>query len=627
MPVARPEPQEPRVIAHLDLDCFYVQVEQRRNPALRGQPTAVVQYNDWKGGGLIAVSYEARKFGVKRSMRGDEAKNVCPGINLVQVPVSRDKADLNVYRNAGSEVVAILSTKGKCERASIDEVYLDLTDAAKEMHLESPPESSESIFEEATKSNILDLPSDVGDREENVKAWLCRADANYQDKLLACGAILVAQLRVKVLEETQFTCSAGIAHNKMLAKLVSGMHKPAQQTVVPSSSVQDFLASLPVKKMKQLGGKLGSSLQDDLGVETVGDLLGFTEEKLQEYYGVNTGTWLWKTARGISGEEVEDRLLPKSHGCGKTFPGPKALKNNSSVKSWLDKLCEELSERIQSDLSCNKRVAQTLTLHARASKENEGNSMKKFPSKSCPLRYGTGKIQEDAMKLFESGLHDFWGSRNAGWSITSLSVTASKIFDIPSGTNSILKYIKGRSSDASSAILDSSSTPESTPSVDNKLYMTPVHEERCESSSMKEDCDSSNSAKQCSSIEGKGLPKKLPKVQGAGSILKFLSQSQPGQHEKRNFDGLICSHQGPESSSGASEAEQHGRDNINTAVVHSSGSGDTWMLNVEDIDPAVVGELPLEIQREIQGWIRPLKQATPKKRGSTISSYFSPARR
>jgi hypothetical protein len=45
--------------------CFAV-VEQRRNPELRGQPTAVVQYNEWKGGGLIAVSYEARGFGVKR---------------------------------------------------------------------------------------------------------------------------------------------------------------------------------------------------------------------------------------------------------------------------------------------------------------------------------------------------------------------------------------------------------------------------------------------------------------------------------------------------------------------------------------------------------------------------------
>ncbi|AQL05017.1 DNA polymerase eta [Zea mays] len=250
MPVARPEPQEPRVIAHVDMDCFYVQ-------------------------GL--------------SMRGDEAKRVCSGINLVQVPVARGKADLNLYRSAGAEVVAILASKGKCERASIDEVYLDLTDAAKEMLLQAPPDSPEGIFMEAAKSNILGLPADASEKEKNVRAWLCQSEADYQDKLLPCGAIIVAQLRVRVLEETQFTCSAGIAHNKMLAKLVSGMHKPAQQTVVPSSSVQDLLASLPVKKMKQLGGKLGSSLQDDLGVETIGDLLSFTEEKLQEQYGVNTG--------------------------------------------------------------------------------------------------------------------------------------------------------------------------------------------------------------------------------------------------------------------------------------------------------------------------------------------------
>ncbi|KAL5221825.1 hypothetical protein ABZP36_026538 [Zizania latifolia] len=633
MPVARPEPQEPRVIAHVDMDCFYVQVEQRRNPALRGQPTAVVQYNDWKGGGLIAVSYEARKFGVKRSMRGDEAKMVCPSINLVQVPVARDKADLNVYRSAGSEVVAILATKGKCERASIDEVYLDLTDAAKEMLLESPPELSELIFEEATKSNILGLPSDVSNREDSVRAWLYQVDADYQDKLLSCGAIIVAQLRIKVLEETQFTCSAGIAHNKMLAKLVSGMHKPAQQTVVPSAAVQDFLVSLPVKKMKQLGGKLGSSLQDDLGVKTVGDLLNFTEEKLQEFYGVNTGTWLWKIARGISGEEVEDRLLPKSHGCGKTFPGPKALKNNASVKTWLDRLCEELSERIQSDLNQNKRIAQTLTLHARACKENECDSIKKFPSKSCPLRYGTGKIQEDAMKLFESGLHDFLGSQNTKWSITSLSVAATKIFDIPSGTNSILRYIKGPNSTVSPANLDPPSVLED-PSLGKKLHVTPNHEEHCEpSSSEKEEHENnSNLAKPHQAKEEKRVSKKLTEVKGTCSILKFLSQSSPVINEKRKFDGLICSHPGTESSSKQNKAEEHDKsarsvdkDKFNAGGSHSSSS--TWMFNVEEIDPAVVEELPPEIQREIHGWIRPPKNSSSKKRGSTISSYFRPARK
>uniref|UniRef100_A0A0V0IKK7 DNA polymerase eta n=1 Tax=Solanum chacoense TaxID=4108 RepID=A0A0V0IKK7_SOLCH len=326
MPVARPELSDSRVIAHVDMDCFYVQVEQRKQQSLRGQPTAVVQYNSWQGGGLIAVSYEARKFGVKRSMRGDEAKQVCPEIHLVQVPVARGKADLNTYRNAGSEVVSVLSRRGRCERASIDEVYLDLTIAAEAMLADNPPECLETISEEVVKSHILGLEEVGSDARENVRHWFTRSDASRRDKLLACGAFLVAELRLQVLEETEFTCSAGIAHNKMLAKLASGMNKPAQQTVVPFSSISKLLRTLPIKKMKQLGGKLGTSLQIDLGVNTVGDLLQFSEEKLQEYYGVNTGSWLWNTARGINGEEVKERLLPNSHGSGKTFPGPRALK-------------------------------------------------------------------------------------------------------------------------------------------------------------------------------------------------------------------------------------------------------------------------------------------------------------
>ncbi|XP_024453355.2 DNA polymerase eta isoform X2 [Populus trichocarpa] len=443
MPVARPESSDSRtrIIAHVDLDCFYVQVEQRKQPELRGLPTAVVQYNEWKGGALIAVSYEARKLGVNRHMRGDDAKEVCPQIHLVQVPVARGKADLNTYRNAGSEVVSILARKGRCERASIDEVYLDLTDSAEAMLRETPPESLESINEESRKSHILGLKSeDANDAQENVSKWLRRSDANHQDKLLACGALIVSELRMEVLKETQFTCSAGIAHNKMLAKLVSGMNKPAQQTVVPSSSVKGLLESLPIKKMKQLGGKLGTSLQTDLGVSTVGDLLQFSEEKLQERFGINTGTWLWSIARGINGEEVQGRLLPKSHGAGKSFPGPRALKTIASVQHWLNQLCDELNERICCDLDQNKRIAHTFTVYASAYKSCDSESYKKFPSKSCPLRYGTAKIQEDAFNLFQAGLREYIGSHGVktlghhhnGWGITSLSVSASKIVAIPS---------------------------------------------------------------------------------------------------------------------------------------------------------------------------------------------------
>ncbi|KAK1410898.1 hypothetical protein QVD17_37440 [Tagetes erecta] len=448
MPVARPETSDSRIIAHVDMDCFYVQVEQRKQPHLRGQPTAVVQYNSWKGGGLIAVGYEARKDGVKRSMRGDEAKKVCPQIQLVQVPVARGKADLTIYRNAGSEVVSVLSRKGRCERASIDEVYLDLTDAAEAMLKETPLESLETIDEEVLKSHVLGLDLNGKDEKDIVREWLTRRDADHRDKLLACGAIIVAELRLQVLRETEFTCSAGIAHNKMLAKLASGMNKPAQQTVVTYASVKWLLEPLPIKKMKQLGGKLGTTLQTDLGVNTVGDLLQFSEQKLQDLYGANTGTWLWNAARGINGDEVEGRLLSKSHGSGKTFPGVRALKTIDAVEKWLKELCEELNERLQLDLETNKRIAHTLTLHAHAYKSTDTDSHKKFPSKSCPLRYGAGKILQDSVNLFQAGLREYLGSYmnlgDGGWGITGLSVTASKIVARPSGTSSITRYFHGR---------------------------------------------------------------------------------------------------------------------------------------------------------------------------------------
>jgi DNA polymerase eta len=108
-----------RVVCHIDMDCFYVQVERGINPSLKGRPVAVSQYNpfgdlktvkphesrvDISNGSLIAVSYEARAQGVKRNMRGAEAKTVCPDLVLVQVPTDHGKADLNIYRDAGAQI-------------------------------------------------------------------------------------------------------------------------------------------------------------------------------------------------------------------------------------------------------------------------------------------------------------------------------------------------------------------------------------------------------------------------------------------------------------------------------------------------------------------------------------------
>ena len=83
-----------RVIVLVDMDCFYVQVEQRLQPEYRGKPCVVVQYKSWKGGSIVAVSYEAREFGVKRGLFGDDAKKLCPDCHLFRIPEKRGKADL-----------------------------------------------------------------------------------------------------------------------------------------------------------------------------------------------------------------------------------------------------------------------------------------------------------------------------------------------------------------------------------------------------------------------------------------------------------------------------------------------------------------------------------------------------
>lgn len=78
---------------------------------------------------IIAVNYTARAKGVTRHMRGDEAKEHCPDIELVKVPNVNQKADLSKYRNAGKQVATVLQTfTPLLTRASIDEAYLDLTE-------------------------------------------------------------------------------------------------------------------------------------------------------------------------------------------------------------------------------------------------------------------------------------------------------------------------------------------------------------------------------------------------------------------------------------------------------------------------------------------------------------------
>lgn len=86
-----------------------------------------------------------------------------------------------------------------------------------------------------------------------------------------------------------YKCSAGIAHNKILAKLVCSLHKPNKQTILPHDSVAEYFETLPLRKVRSLGGKFGKALSDDLSVSKMGELTNFSEKQLVDKFGKKNG--------------------------------------------------------------------------------------------------------------------------------------------------------------------------------------------------------------------------------------------------------------------------------------------------------------------------------------------------
>lgn len=414
-----------RVVVLVDMDCFYCQVEENLDPRLKGKPMAVVQYNTWRGGGIIAVNYPARDRGVTRHMRGNEAKQKCPEIELVHVPSLRGKADLTKYREAGKLVASVLQKfTPLLERASVDEAYLDITDA---VAVRSNFAKSEIQLSQVINTHVIGCET-LEFLYSLQNSGLCD-EANLK---LAYGAVIAEEIRAAVFRETGYTCSAGIAHNKILAKLAAGLNKPNRQTLLPQDGVESLYKELPVRKIRSLGGKFGDSLSEDLGITTMAELVRFSYKDLRKRYDEKTASWLYNIARGIDLEPVTIRLVSKSIGCAKTFPGRNALIKPESLRHWLGELSAELVERLEKDLEENNRKAKQMTVGF----THDEISTSRVHSLSS---YDAKKIADDTYALIQK--HCLKGG--ATFCITNLSINAGKFEDCRNVT-AITSFFKSK---------------------------------------------------------------------------------------------------------------------------------------------------------------------------------------
>ncbi len=245
-----------RIIAHFDLDSFFVSVEVLNDPSLKGKPVFV---GGSERGVVASCSYEARKLGIHSGMPSKKALLICPQAIAV-------KGNYSEYSKYSRWVTQIIASKAPLyEKASIDEFYIDLT-------------GMDQFF--------------------NPLQW-------------------TIDLRSQIMEETKLPISFGMGSNKMIAKIATGQAKPNGYLQVAFGKEQEFLSPLLINKIPGVGDHTNEVLQS-MGIFTIGDVRLFEPAQLEERLG-KWGLELWQKSFGIHTGEVCQYHEAKSISTENTF--------------------------------------------------------------------------------------------------------------------------------------------------------------------------------------------------------------------------------------------------------------------------------------------------------------------
>jgi DNA polymerase-4 len=202
------------------MDAFFASVEQRDHPEYRGKPLIVGSPPNQRGV-VCAASYEARKFKVRSAMPSRTAGRLCPQGIFV-------RPRMEAYRAESVAIMKILhGVTPVVEKVSVDEAYLDLSDAFSELH--------------------------------------------DTDAALEAAMTVARDIKRRIVEERGLTASIGVAANKFLAKLGSDFEKPDGLTLIREREKIEFLRPLPVRSIHGVG-PVTAEMLEARGFKTIGDL-------------------------------------------------------------------------------------------------------------------------------------------------------------------------------------------------------------------------------------------------------------------------------------------------------------------------------------------------------------------
>jgi DNA polymerase IV len=296
-----------RIIAHLDMDAFFASVEEKLNPSLAGKPL-VVGSDRTKRGVVSAANYAARAFGIHAGMPTATAVRLCPDATFLE-------GDPKKYVHVSLQVLDSLKEfTPVIEPFSIDEAFLDLTDSPR--------------LVDAIRAGTID-PNDP------------------LALLNAAGEVARAMQRT-VQRRVGLSATIGLAPNKYIAKMGSGLKKPRGLTALTQELYREVFWPRPVNDLWGIGEKTADSL-GKLGIRTVGQLAKFPREFLTYHFGLN-GDRMRDAAWG----EDDSPVIPFYEGVpiksmGHEFTLERDLGDRERIGAHLLRLSDQVGRRMRQD--------------------------------------------------------------------------------------------------------------------------------------------------------------------------------------------------------------------------------------------------------------------------------------
>lgn len=352
--------------------------------------------------------------------------------------IATHKVSLDPYRLESRRILACIKDVlppppgQRVEKASVDEVFLDLSAQVHSILLERYPElSGPPPYDDPTEClpqppiTALDWDTDAlvdldNDETED-------DDPDWDDIAILIGSEIVRSVRAAIRERLKYTCSAGIARNKMIAKLGSGHKKPNQQTIVRNRAVQQFMGGFKFTKIRNLGGKLGEEVVSKFGTQEVKELLDVSLSQLKSKLGDDTGSWVYEIIRGDDTSEVNSRTQIKSMLSAKSFR-PTINSYEQAVK-WLRIFVADIFSRlVEEGVLENKRRPKTVNLHHR-----QGGQMR---SRQAPIPSGRPVDENVLFDIAKSLLGQVIVDGRA-WPCSNLQLSVGGFEEGPTGNRGI----------------------------------------------------------------------------------------------------------------------------------------------------------------------------------------------